>query len=265
MNKTKQFWTLVKFQFLANPAIWFMAAALITPNFVTSSMKYTSLDLLLGTSNLFLVFIFGMWMLFPEAMQRNPAATGLSPTEFLLTRAVDRCMLNRARVVVFYVLLLIIPIGMWIYSFGHPDVQVFAFKKNEQELILSRFPGSALIVNEKTRMADFVSIPGGNSLIKLWILSAYLLFALSLQVLALLVQGLKHRSMILWTLYIVILMSMMGMPFLGILANATNQISGMESMFLIFTAHQTIWWLAVLAGFVLCQIWCERRFVNMEQ
>jgi len=284
MNKTKQFWTLVKFQILVNPTVWMLPVFFLIPHLVTYSTfaKFSSLDLLLGTSNMIFAVIFGIYVLSPESVQRKSGGISVSSTEFLLTRAVDRRMISRARVFIYYCFISVVPLGMWIYSYNHPDIQVFAYERNEQELILSHLPGSAAVrdhmqeelhshlsststARDRENMDTNIMIPNGNILIQEWVLSTYVMLALGMQVIILAVSNLKYRTFFQWGLYFALLISMTGMPFLTILTHASKQISWMESSFLYFSTHQIIWWITAIVLFLLGQVWCERRFTNTEQ
>jgi hypothetical protein len=116
MNPAKQFWTLFKFHLIANPYIWFFMFSFCTPLFFISSANL-DLDSLARNQSLIFIGFIGVMFLAPEifgsfASNQYP----LFQSEFLLTRAIDRTMLARAKGAGFYFLVLLVPVFMLLLS-----------------------------------------------------------------------------------------------------------------------------------------------------
>src|ERR1700678_754500 len=114
MNKTRQFWALWKFQAASNPYVLFMALAFGMPFFIPFIFRSRSdflphLDYLLSDQDMLVVGLglCAFMVLAPDAMgARASNAIGATGIEFLLTRAVDRYLVFRARSFFFYLLIL---------------------------------------------------------------------------------------------------------------------------------------------------------------
>jgi len=132
MNTSKQFWTLVKYQLSVNPFILLFPAVFVVPFCVDYLFHWTprtlhpGTDLPLDDSSLFVVIIIGSIWLVPSFLfnaANGMSLSSLSGTEFILTRAVDRHLVYRARVCLFYVIVLIYPLIIFFALQGNPLVQ----------------------------------------------------------------------------------------------------------------------------------------------
>jgi hypothetical protein len=267
MTKTKQFWTLFKFQTTINPFIVFMLIALISPLFFIggfSNSYHPNLYFLLNVQNLFFVGILGLWTLAPEMAQLGGAAATAwgSGTEFLLTRAIDRPILYRARAVFFCLLVFVTPLTSLLCSLQNPDLKVTEYSAMAQKQCLQDVPGSALEPNPSGNHSPLIRIPRGNVLIEEWHFEMFIVSALLVQALLLLLYPFKYRAFIFYALFMdSILVTLLAD--LHYLKAATPPI--MERLFFIFAAHQMAVWILTALVLILGQLWCERRFTRLEQ
>lgn len=270
MNTAKQFWTLLKFQPSINPFIFFMPLMFAMPlymKYFTGSIAHDyhpSLDLLLSNQNLFFVGFIGAMWLAPEVLQLGAAnLMWYTGTEFLLTRAVDRHILYRARVAFFYFLILVVPLATFLFALKNPDLQIAEYHKISHQQILNQISGSIPAPTDKHGRSEEITIPNGNVLVEAWHLWIFLLTAIGTQVLIFLLYPLKYRRFIFWGIYIGIIF----IPLFSIRSSASmdEKLSPNESLFLSFAAHQFLFWILMALALVLGQLWCERRFARLEQ
>jgi hypothetical protein len=270
MNKTKQFLALLKFQPLANSSIVVMPLMFAMPLFVkyfTGSIGHDyhpSLDLLVSNQYVFFVGVIGVMVLAPEILQ-SPMATGVwsSGTEFLLTRAVDRHLLLRARIAFFYVLVLVVPLSIFLMALKNPDLQVSEYHEISHRQVLTQIPGSIPAAADAHGKSEEITIPRGNILVESWHLWAYLFAALGTQLLIFVVYPFKYRRFVLIAIY----MGLIFAPLLAIRSSAARdeRLSSDETLFFSFVAHQPLAWILMALALILAQLWCERRFARMEQ
>lgn len=270
MNPCKQFWTLLKFQTSINPFIIFMPLVFATPLYIkyfTGSIGHDyhpSLDLLLSNQNLFFVGFIGIMLLAPEVFQFGGAnAMWSNGTEFLLTRAVDRPLLFRARATFFYLLILIIPLGSLLTALKNPDLKISEYNKVLHQQVLDQIPGSVAAPVDKDGRTTVISVPNGNVLVESWHLWVFAFTAIGTQVLLFLIYPLKYRKVIFWVVYLGALFIPLFLLPHG--ASKTEQLSPNEIVFFSFATHQAFFW--ILAGLALLfgELWCERRFAQFEQ
>jgi hypothetical protein len=270
MNKTKQFWSLFKFQTTVNPFIIFMPLMFAMPlyiKYITGSFGHDyhpSLDLLLSNQNLLFVGFIGVLLLAPEVVQSGAAnAMWSSGTEFLLTRAVDRHLLFRARVAFFYLLILTIPFATLLAALKNSDLQIDEYHKISHQAVLSQIPGSIPAPDDKYGRTQEITIPNGNALVESCHLWISLITAMGTQVLIFLIYPLKYRRFIFWAIYLGVIF----IPLLS-LRNSTSRdekLSSDEIFFFSFVAHQPLFWFLTALALILGQLWCERRFARLEQ
>lgn len=271
MNKTKQFWALFKFQASINPFILFMPVAFAMPLF----MKYyvgsvghnyhPTLDLLLTTNqNLFFVGILAAMWLLPEINQFGASNPNFSHgTEFLLTRAIDRPILLRARSVFYYALILTIPSVVLLTALQDPSLQISEYNKVLHQQVLDRLPGSIAGPADKDGDSTSVIIPNGNISMASWYLWVFAVSAVAAQVLIFMICTLKHSKVIFWIIFIGIIF----VPLFSLRPSAGGEIklSTGEVCFLYFATHQLLLWLLTIVTLIASQLWCEHRFANLEQ
>lgn len=267
MNKTKQFWSLFKFQAMLNPFIVFMPLMFAMPLGITYFMGSThgyhpSLELLLSNQNLFFVGFIGVMLLAPEIFQ-GMNSVYFNGTEFLLTRAIDRPLLYRARISFFYLLVLAVPIVVFITSLRTPELQVSEYRKITHQQILAQIPGSISAPADKHGRSDEITIPNGNILVAGWHLWMFLLAAVGTHALINLIYPLKYRRFIFWAVYLGVIFT----PLLGLrnLSSQNELLAPTERAFLFFATHQLLLWSFAAASVLISQLWCERRFTGMEQ
>jgi len=270
MNKTKQFWALFKFQTMINPFMIIMPLMFAMPlymKYITGSIGHDyhpSLDLLLSNQNLFFVGFIGVILLAPEVFQFGASgAAWSSGTEFLLTRAVDRHLLLRARVAFFYLLILAIPSATFFVALKNPDLQISEYHKLSYQAVLNQVPGSIAAPDEKHKKTQEITIPNGNALVESCHLWVFLFTAIGTQVLIFLIYPLKYRRWIFWTIYLGVIF----IPLFGLRNTALRdeKLSSNEMFFFSFVAHQPLFWFLAALAFILGELWCERRFARLEQ
>ena len=271
MNKTKQFLALFKFQTTINPFIWFMPLAFGMPFFLpllmvpSSEAYHPSLStIFISNQNLFFVGIFGAMIMAPEKFQM--AASNLVSTyygsEFILTRAIDRPILYRAKAAVLYLLVLTLPCLAIANSLRNTDLIVNESSKPVQQECLATVPGSTLMPTDKKRSwQSLISIPRGNVLVAEWQLWIMLIAAITLQLFILILYPFKYGKIVFWVLYFgLILVPLFDLTHLG-----KDEATVNEQIFFSFAAHQPLSWILTGLAFVLTQLWCERRFARLEQ
>ena len=268
MNKTKQFWSLLKFQGTVNPFMWIMPLALGAPYFLTSHLNFgsPSLDLILPVQNLFFVGILGVLMIAPERFQYGATNAAWSAgTEYILTRAVDRTVVYRTRVALLYLMVLVFPLVAFVQATKNPDLQVREYSEKERQQCLASIPGSALVPNPRypgNKDLQLIAIPHGKLLVEGWHLWMFLASALWVQALILFLYARRFRTAI---YYIVILTSFLGPMFLMLSNIGSKKIPSIDQAFFFFAKHQMAIWILTALALVICQRWFERWFARLEQ
>ena len=268
MNRTKQFWALFKFQTSISPYIWFMPLAFGAPFFLPlllpTAKYHSSLStIFMSNQNLFFVGIFGAMVLAPEKFQM--AASNLVSTyygsEFILTRAIDRPVLYRAKAAVLYLLVLTLPCLAIANSLRNPDLTVSEYSKVVQQQCLAAVPASVLIPASKKDYQPLIAIPRGNILVAEWQLWVMLLAAIALQLLILILYPFKYGKVIFWVLYFGLIL----VPLFDLTHIGKDEATVNEQLFFSFAGHQSLFWILTASAFVFTQLWCERRFAQLEQ
>jgi hypothetical protein len=267
MNKITQFWALVKFQVAINPFVLIFPLAMGAPYYIVSSTLHDyhpSLDSLLMNQNLFFVGIIGFAVLAQEVM-RSPASSASWPTgtEFILTRAVDRHLVLRARSVFFYLLVLVIPVFALLAALRNPSLQINEYDKIAYLEVLDRIPGTMPAPPDKWGRSSIITIPNGNALVESWRSWEFLSLAVGVQVFLFLIYRLPYRRFIVWGTY----MAFVFVPLLRIMIRGFKGggPSPGVTMFFAFAAHQSLFWPMTIGALILGQAWCERRFASLEQ
>jgi hypothetical protein len=269
MNKLGQFWALFKFQAVLKPYIIMFPLALSTsiwiPYLTLGKAYHPGLDLLLSNQNLFFVAWIGFMLLDPEGFQPGGyAAIWPSGSEFLLTRAVDRRLVLRARSAFFLLLVLAIPLCAFLARLQSPRLIITEYNKIDHQQAMDRLPGSIPVPPDKNGISNEIMIPNGNILVDAWRIWLFLALAIASQVFILLMFPLKYRRYISWAVIMLIVLLPLGRLFLTAGAHFEGPASN-ETLFFVFVAHQWLFWLAAILALPLSQLWCERRFSSLEQ
>ncbi|MGA3172001.1 MAG: hypothetical protein ABSE62_13420 [Chthoniobacteraceae bacterium] len=271
MNKIKQFLALLKFQVFITPLpfLVFMPFVLVMPYYIPYFLSrsvheyHPGLDQLITNPNIFMVGIIGLMILIPEIsrgeMYLSQWPTG---TEFLLTRAVDRYLVFRARSAVFYFVLLITPLA-GLCAPHDSSLQIEEYGKISHQQLLDRIPGSIAAPADKFGRLGDITIPNGITLVDSWHVWQILSLAIVIQLFAVLIYKQKYRRYILWISYIVLIY--VSIFVLTAHTPKDGSLSDDETMFLSFAAHQTLFWIVTIAALLFGQLWSERRFAGFEQ
>jgi len=265
MNHIKQLLALLRFQLGISPFIMILPLVFGTPYllpFLGPSMLHDfhpTLGLVVQNQNMWLVGFFGILLLAPEVMGSGDANAAWSAgLEFLLTRPVDRRIVLRARSVVYYSLVLALPLAACLSAFESPVLRVTEFQKEAHQEVLDRMPGS--IAEEKS---NTITIPNGNTMVQGWRLWVFMCIAIGTQVLVYLVYPLRYRRFICWGAFAVIIFVPLATALVRI--REGGSFSPKETLFFGFVAHQPLCWVGAIAALILVQLWCESRFSRMEQ
>jgi hypothetical protein len=273
MNKTKQFWTLVKFQFSLNPALWFLPLIIgvtsLIPFMINRDATYhSSLSFYFYTNqNFFFVGIFGSMILAPEKFQFNrmKATAVYSGTEFLLTRAIDRPVLYRAKTFLLYSLILLLPICAVIYFLRTPDLIVQESSKPLTQQVLDHVPGCVLsAVPSAHGLQPNIIIPRGDVLIAEWQVWVFILAIIVLQLLISVLSPYKFGKTLFWALCYIGLLGPAFLPLYQLGKTLQDMPSPPERLFYFFVEHQPAIWIGTTLAVIGCQIFCERYFARQE-
>jgi hypothetical protein len=235
-----------------------------TVNTTSPDVYYPSLDLLLPVQNLYFVFMIGAMVVAPEAFYAVVAQMSASGSEFLLTRAVDRHLILRARIAFFYLLILAVPCMIVMGALTKPDLQIGEYHKTLNAQIVANLPGSIAAPPDKYGGLDEITVPRGNLLLEGWHLWILLISGLVLQMTIILVYPFKYRRFVLWTLFLGIVLLPIFFDLRNVGINDENP-TWSEALFFSFVAHQPLLWILTSLALILGQIWCERRFARLEQ
>ena len=267
----KQFLHLVRFQMLATPFVWFMPFAVGVPQFFILFQRsdyHPDLDSVLQVQNLFMTAILGLWMLAPEMAQSrgtgNPSQFG--GTEFILTRAVDRPVVYRARAACLYLLVFLIPLIACGHALTSPDLKISAGSKMEKAEVLRSVP-AAREEPRTGRGAPAILLPRGNVLVEEWHFWMFALAAAIVQVILILLHPLRYRLFFFYAVFMTaIFVPLFGILFWNLRHIGHDQLmSTNERLFFLFTRHPLPFWLLTAAAIILVQLWCELRFARQEQ
>ncbi len=258
MNTSKQFWPIFKLQLMANPNIWFMALAFSMPLFIGLTSSTHDFEFVISSPNLFFGGLMGVLIFAPEILTPSSqnSWTGFG-MEFILTRAVDRRIVARAKTFFFYLLILSIPAGLLFYSLKEPDLKATSYSKIIHQECLSVLKGSVL-TKESHGLPHLLFIPRGNILIAAWHAWEFSVCAILTQTFIYLIHPLKHRKQIFYLFFIGFVIT----PFVGIYSHQPFSLT--DRFFFGFASHPILLWALTIFAFVLCQLWYERRFIRME-
>jgi len=266
MNSMKQLLVLLRFQTAMNPFILFMPlvcampyALQLLPTLMLGGLFRSSLGMLVRDQISWLLPYIGVAILAPEAAWPGDSNLGLSNgLEFLLTRAVDRRLVLRARSVSYLLVILALPLAAYLVALKSPVLQIEEFDQAAYQEVFHRIPGSI-----SAPKSDIIIIPNGNTLLESWRVWSSLCVAIGVQVFVYFIYPFKHRSYFVWGFFVAVLL----VPITTILAyrNAGAIVSPSETLFLAFVARQPLFWLGTIAPLIYAQLWCENRFSRTEQ
>ncbi len=263
MNPTKQLWALVKGQFAAYPGFLVISLIFCFP-LIWMHGPHPSLDLLIASPNLFLVGIYGCLMLAPEFLAMAPQGPSLGyGTDYLLTRALNRNVVARARTAFFLFIVLIGPAAMLLIAQQSPGLNVAPYSREVGLLCLSHIPGSSAV----TTMPDFpnlVFVPNGKVLFAAWHLWSMLAVAAAVQILIYAIHRFKYRRFVFWLVFSVLAFGPLAAPYIPPLTRTLGAMSFGKQVFLSFAANQPLYWLLILVAAFAGQLWCEWRFSRLE-
>jgi hypothetical protein len=266
MNRAKQFWALVRFQTSINPFLWIFPLSFTLPFFV-QYRDNSSLGMLLTDYNQMMIIVMGSIVLLPEAVQFPIQQAGVSSgTEFLLTRAVDRPLVFRARVAFYAFLVLLIPIGLVVAALQNPDVKVSEFNRTLHDAILVSVPGSTSPPPGLHNDIQPILIPGGNVLVRAWHVGTFLLTLLLTQAVIFLVQPLppRFRRILFWVVVLGVGFFPIFEPLAMLASTLHEKVPYYEQFFFWYAGHQVLFWVLLIAATFALQAICERRFARME-
>jgi hypothetical protein len=270
MTTFKQFLTLFRFQSTVNPYIWFMPLAFATTLFIpyihglVPGNYHPGFTSLFSNQNLFFIAIFGTSILAPEKYQFGNSALMSSyfGNEFLLTRAVDRPIVYRAKIALLYLLVLAIPLLGIAQSVRNRDLIVTEYSKPVQQLCLAQVPGSSLLPPDRDHRAPtLIAIPNGNVWVAEWNLWVFVTAALTMQLLIILLYPYRRGKVVFWIVYFGFIL----VPLFDLVHFARNDPTVNEELFFAFAGHPWLAGILTTAVFISAQLWCERRFAQLEQ
>ncbi len=266
--KTRQFFALLRFSALINPFIWIFPLAFGFPALMMNQMNLPgpeSLDSLLSVQNLFFVAIIGVSVLAPDMMQTrfSRAAASWSGSEFLLTRAIDRPCLYRARAALVFALALVLPVVLIARSVSAPDLTVTGNSKPLQSACLSAVAGAKSMPDPTNHRATLLFLPRGSVLVSEWQLWYVIMTLLLVQLLIPVIAPFKYG---LFIFYIVFVCGTLAPSYwrLHEIGHHGQRQNLEESIFFFFTSHQLLFWLGTALACIGCQLACERFFTRQE-
>lgn len=227
MKTPSQFWTLFRFHALASPWIWFMPLVLGFQGFIGPTHFYGDLNTALIFFNqlswiplmlaamIFLpeFFLGGAWTTVQTQQQVQSFGA-----DFVLTRAVDRPSVFRARGALFWCIIGV-SIVSWIVAAAFTpgftlELSSRSGAAQNAAYYLQHLPGSFI---EKTAQNGDVTIkaPFGNLQIKVLMGATALFMSMAWVILLPLVSRLPHRRWIYWGMFVVGILGVSFLPILG--------------------------------------------------
>jgi hypothetical protein len=275
MIPTKQFWTLVRFQYLLNPSLWALPLLVGIISYIpflihgSHSSYHSSLSFFFISNQVFFfVGIFGAMILSPEKFQfgRMRTANYSFNSEFLLTRAVDRPIVYRSRAFLLYALFLLVPIGSMIYFTTAPELVINEYSSALTSKVIDSIPGSHAVAESTSHGQPDIVIPHGRLLLAAWQVWIFLLSLMALQLAVSFLSPYKLGPRIFWVL---VYLSLLGPAFLPLFFIETMKnlpfASVSEGAFFFFVEYQPGIWIGTLMAVVACHFVCEQIFVRQEQ
>jgi hypothetical protein len=210
MSTWKQFLGLLRYQLAVNPFVFLFPLFFGIPYGMEYVMGWRH-DRDLSVASLNLPMMIGVLWLVPTFLSTEAEGRifqAMSGAEFILTRAVDRHLLYRARACLFYVMIPIFPLAMF-------------------------------FIPQRSHLQDF------------WQLWIYVAAAILIPILIFIVHPIKH--------------SLTKLVALAILMALLGHLASVDAIFACFVTHQSVFWILTIPALILAQLWCERRFAQLEQ
>jgi len=269
MSTIKQLWTLAKFQLAVTPGVSYLAigsgfsciAEFVLFVLFRDSKGPTSLDLLISNQLIYFVLIFGsIWLVPNLGGGRKRQSIGAAGTEFLLTRAVDRHLLFRSRSLLFFFLLLIIPLICFAFSLHQPGQKLFESNGSLYQRVMQELPGSMPQAPDTDGKLKYIFLPEGNILIGMWRIWSPLF--LGITTLSLLTFAQKYKYV--WWLFSplgLVLVIFYCFPTVfshGFFGVERDELDPNTAFFFFYATHQTLCWLIAIPALFLSLLWYER-------
>jgi len=261
MSKTKQLFALFQFSQTMNFYVWIIAFMTAIPYliFVFDRSSYSpSLSLLTSNQTYYFIMFYGAGLVLPELSIfgfKNQATGG--GADFLLTRAVDRHLVFRARSALFYFVVVIIPGLAFLCALSFPELRVSEYDKLVRDAILTHIDGAQY---HREGYSDILTIPHGHALVAAWSLFCGIFLVLMTQTVLVLLARVPFRTFIFFALTFSIVFS----PLFVFSRSSIHSINFTENAFLHFAQHPVLWTSLLAVAVVASQLWCERRFRKME-
>ena len=84
---------------------------------------------------------------------------------------------------------------------------------------------------------------------------------MTLQWLTVILYPVRFGRAIFWTLFFALVI----VPLFDLTHLGTDQPTTNDQLFFFFAAHQMLYWVLTGSALILSQLWCERRFAQLEQ
>ena len=262
MTKSRQFWALFKFLATMGPIFWIMSLTIGLPLLLDEGDAVPVLFSILLVQNLLVFFVgmLGVWALVPE-MGLGASGTWAAGSEFLLTRAVDRPVIYRARAALLYVAIFLVPLASLTNSLREPELKVMVIAKSAVQKCLASVPGSTRAPDPSGSKGSVITMPQGNVMVSLWRLWIFAVAGFGVQVLGALVYPLKHRAFIFSAVF---LLCVFAPIFAEFQLPRADGAAHMVLFFCSFVAHQAAFWIVTALVLILGQLWCEHRFCRLD-
>ncbi len=280
MKIKNQFLSLLKFELSsANFVIWWFSGIILFQMLMFSKIlgrtAHSSITMISSAGG-FLMFMYcfiAIWIFFPKGMALMPGQNSARPTgqmdhsEFVLTRAIERKHLARAKTVTFWIvalLPLLVELGI---SFRNPDLTLLTFtSKNSdhisQEQYMAAFPSSHLETSDSSSSDKDLVIPYGQTFRSLWDLwKVWLTLCLS-QGFCAWVMNSRFQKVIFWGGYASLLLWLISPVFF--LSKPLHIFPSEEHVFFFFHSHMLLLFLGALALGVGVHLLYERQFQKVE-
>jgi len=273
MSTIKQLWALARFQLAINQALLLCLALgsgfpCIIECLIFRDTKFPlSLDLLIRNQLIYFVLIFGPMLLAPNlGNSRKRDSIRAAGSEFLITRAVDRHLLFRSRSLLFFFLLLVIPLIGIASSLHHPELKVYAANGDLFQRILHQFPGSIQGPPDTDGKLKDISIPTGNILVGSW----RIWLPLCIGVITLISLTLARKVKYIWWFLMplgLVLLYYFCFPSVFYHGASGSRYDGQDlntALFFFFATHQALCWLIALPALFLSLFWYEQGTEQFE-
>ena len=272
MSSIKQLWTLARFQLAITPGVLLLAVANGFPCIIEYFLFIyrkgpTDLDLLISNQLIYFMFIFGPNLLAPDLGSSGKInSLRASGTEFLLTRAVDRHLLFRSRSLLFFFVLLIIPLISLAASLHHPGLNIFESNSSLYYRVMQVLPGSIPQAPDTDGKLKEIFLPNGNILIGIW----RIWLPLCIGVITLLFLTLASKVKYIWWLLMplgVALIFYFCFPSVFFHGSSDTGREGLNlntALFFFFATHQLFCWLIAISALFLSLYFYERDSLQIN-